>query len=206
VVGLDDRELAAALETARRGEEIGFAELWRQLQPGLLRYLWVIVGDAAEDVASETWLQVARDLRGFAGDGTAFRVGLYRGARHRAIDDRRRAARRPEEPHQAPVDDTVPSDHDPFAEATDRAELAWALRMIGSLPADQAEAVLLRVVAGLDVGQTAQVLGKRAGAVRVAAMRGLRRLARHPEVRALRPDRTDPAGEPTMEPVPQEGV
>jgi hypothetical protein len=32
---------------------------------------------------------------------------------------------------------------------------------------------------------TARVLGKRPGAVRVAAMRGLRRLAAHPEVRRL---------------------
>jgi RNA polymerase sigma-70 factor (ECF subfamily) len=41
-------------------------------------------------------------------------------------------------------------------------------------------------VAGLDVAQTAQVLGKRPGAVRVAAMRGLRRLAGHAEVQARR--------------------
>jgi RNA polymerase sigma-70 factor (ECF subfamily) len=58
--------------------------------------------------------------------------------------------------------------------------------MIASLPKDQAEAVMLRVVAGLDVAQTAQVLGKRPGAVRVAAMRGLRRLAQHAEVQARR--------------------
>ena len=44
-------------------------------------------------------------------------------------------------------------------------------------PKDQAEAVLLRVVAGLDVAQTAKVLDKRDGAVRIAAMRGLKRLA-----------------------------
>ena len=62
----------------------------------------------------------------------------------------------------------------------------WALHMIASLPKDQAEAVMLRVVAGLDVAQTAQVLGKRPGAVRVAAMRGLRRLAQHAEVQARR--------------------
>jgi len=37
--------------------------------------------------------------------------------------------------------------------------------------------VLLRVVAGLDVAQTAKVLDKRDGAVRIAAMRGLKRLA-----------------------------
>jgi RNA polymerase sigma-70 factor (ECF subfamily) len=49
---------------------------------------------------------------------------------------------------------------------------------------DQAEAVMLRVVLGLDAQAAAKVLGKRPGAVRMAAHRGLRRLAetlRRPE-------------------------
>jgi RNA polymerase sigma-70 factor (ECF subfamily) len=52
-----------------------------------------------------------------------------------------------------------------------------ALELIKTLPRDQAEAVLLRHVAGLDVARAAEVLGKRPGAVRVAAHRGLRRLS-----------------------------
>jgi RNA polymerase sigma-70 factor (ECF subfamily) len=36
---------------------------------------------------------------------------------------------------------------------------------------------MLRVVAGLDVGQVARITGKSPGAVRVATHRGLRRLA-----------------------------
>jgi RNA polymerase sigma-70 factor (ECF subfamily) len=52
-----------------------------------------------------------------------------------------------------------------------------AMRLIAGLPSDQAEAVLLRVVMGLDAKTAGQVLGKRAGAVRTAAHRGLRRLA-----------------------------
>jgi RNA polymerase sigma-70 factor (ECF subfamily) len=52
-----------------------------------------------------------------------------------------------------------------------------ALALIRRLPRDQAEAVLLRHVAGLDVPRTAEVLGKRPGTVRVAAHRGLKRLA-----------------------------
>ncbi|MGP4083192.1 RNA polymerase sigma factor, partial [Streptomyces sp. KR55] len=40
-----------------------------------------------------------------------------------------------------------------------------------------AEAVVLRVVVGLDAKTAAETLGKRAGAVRTAAHRGLKRLA-----------------------------
>ena len=52
-----------------------------------------------------------------------------------------------------------------------------ALRLIATLPRDQAEAVLLRAVVGLDADSAGKVLGKRAGAVRTAAYRGLRTLA-----------------------------
>ena len=57
-----------------------------------------------------------------------------------------------------------------------------AIELIASLPKEQAEAVLLRVVVGLDTQSAAQVLGKRPGAVRVAAHRGLKSLARSLDV------------------------
>jgi RNA polymerase sigma-70 factor (ECF subfamily) len=52
-----------------------------------------------------------------------------------------------------------------------------ALALISQLPGDQAEAVLLRVVMGLDAVTAGRVLGKRPGAVRMASYRGLRRLS-----------------------------
>lgn len=184
---MGDIDLAVALRKAVRGDESGFAVLWRELQPAVLRYLWVVCGDAAEDVASETWLQAARDLSAFTGDATAFRVWLFRIARNRGIDERRRAQRRREEVADVVEPGAV---RDVAHDVVERSGTAWALGLISSLPADQAEAVMLRAVVGLDVAGTAAVLGKRPGAVRIAAMRGLRRLAVHPQVR----QRREPAG------------
>ncbi|MEU7865348.1 RNA polymerase sigma factor [Dactylosporangium sp. NPDC049140] len=185
VQGVRDEDLAAPLAAAIEGDASAFAVLWRSLHPPVLRYLRVVCGDAAEDVASETWLQVSRDLSRFDGTATAFRVWLFRIARHRGIDENRRAWRRHEEPHEAVEQLRVAATaRDVAAEVVELDETDRALRMIASLPRDQAEAVMLRVVAGLDVAGTARVLGKRSGAVRVAAMRGLRRLAEHPELRA----------------------
>jgi RNA polymerase sigma-70 factor (ECF subfamily) len=198
---VDEEDLSLALAAARDGDEHGFAVLWRSLQPALLRYLTVVVGDAAQDVASETWLQAARDLRRFRGDARGFRVWLFRLARNRGLDERRRAARRPAEPHPHVEVNAVAADA--ATEALDRLGTDWALAVIASLPADQAEAVLLRVVAGLDVAQTADVLGKRPGAVRVAAMRGLRRLAADREVHAHRDAALPPGRVPAPRP---EGV
>jgi RNA polymerase sigma-70 factor (ECF subfamily) len=170
-------DLSHALTAARNGDPHGFAQLWRGLQPALLRYLRVVVGDHAEDAASETWLQVIRDLDRFRGDLGAFRGWLFRIARHRALDLRRRPRLT-----AAPSLDLVAPDAATVALEGESTE--WALGLIATLPLDQAEAVMLRIVAGLDVATTADILGKRPGAIRVATMRGLRRLATHPQVNA----------------------
>src|SRR5437879_722699 len=87
--------LDSVLRQAQAGDELAFRVLYRDTHPRALRYLQAIVGADAEDVASETWLQVARDLPGFSGDGVAFRGWVATIARHRAADHLRRARRRP---------------------------------------------------------------------------------------------------------------
>jgi RNA polymerase sigma-70 factor, ECF subfamily len=169
-------DLSAAITRAQEGDEESFATLYRALQPGLLRYLRALVGDDAEDVAADTWLQIARDLLTFRGDEDGFRGWSATIARHRAMDHLRRMRRRPA--IAATLDDVidVPDDADSAETALDALSTDVALQMIARLPRDQAEAVLLRVVLGLDAQRAAQVLGKRVGAVRTAAYRGLRRL------------------------------
>ena len=57
----------AVLADAAGGDGAAFAELWRAAHPPLLRYLRVIAEDAAEDVASETWLKAMRASRRSSG-------------------------------------------------------------------------------------------------------------------------------------------
>ncbi len=47
-----------------------------------------------------------------------------------------------------------------------------AIARIATLPPDQAEVVLLRVLAGLGVAEVARIMGKRPGTVRVLQHRG----------------------------------
>ncbi|CAM5706243.1 hypothetical protein SFUMM280S_01577 [Streptomyces fumanus] len=68
-----DGELGAAVARAQEGDEAAFAVAYRIVQPGLLGYLRGLVGDDAEDVASDAWLEIARDLGRFRGDGAGFR-------------------------------------------------------------------------------------------------------------------------------------
>jgi RNA polymerase sigma-70 factor (ECF subfamily) len=170
-------ELSTAVQAATLGDEAAFRLVYRAVQPGLLRYLRALVGDDAEDVASEAWLQIVRDLRSFRGNGDGFRAWAATIGRHRALDLLRRHRRRPT--MLMPVDELtdLPGEHDTAASAVEAMTTDVALALIASLPPDQAEAVLLRVVMGLDARSAAAVLDKRAGAVRTAAYRGLRRLA-----------------------------
>lgn len=174
-------DLSDAVCAAQRGDEEAFRVLYRAVQPGLLRYLRVQVGDAAEDVASETWLQISRDLRRFSGDSAGFRGWVATIGRHRAMDYLRHQRRLP--PPGGPVEllADVAAGDDTAGSALEAMATDTALALIASLPRDQAEAVLLRVVMGLDAKSAARVLGKRAGAVRTAAYRGLRGLASHLE-------------------------
>jgi RNA polymerase sigma-70 factor (ECF subfamily) len=167
----------AVLGAAAGGDEEAFGRLWRDLQPRLLRYFMVAAPVAAEDLASETWLGVIRGLDRFQGNEPAFRAWVFTIARHEVLDWRRRAARRPiaDLPMSDLADQVAPDD--PAATVVEGFSTRAALRVIATLPADQAEAVALRVVAGLEVNRVAAIMGRRPGTVRVLAHRGLRRLA-----------------------------
>ena len=176
-------DLARALHRAQQGDEEGFVALYRDLQPRLLRYAIVLVGrDAAGDVTGEAWLQITRDLHTFTGDLDRFRGWAARIVHHRAMDLCRANARRPTVALDTGEDradrDEPASDGDAAAAALDGLSTDNALALIAGLPREQAQAVLLRAVVGLDAQTAGDVLGKRAGAVRVAAHRGLKRLAR----------------------------
>lgn len=170
-------EFDRRLRAAQDGDEACFTELFRSAQPRLLRYLRTVAGGLADDVAAETWVSVVRGLNRFSGDESQWYAWVFTIARARLVDAQRRAARA-----AVPVDvdilaDAVPAVADVSGTVEEMFSTESALRLIGTLPRNQAEVVLLRYVAGLDVSRTAEVLGRRPGAVRVTAHRALKRLA-----------------------------
>jgi RNA polymerase sigma-70 factor, ECF subfamily len=171
-------DLDLALAAARRGEERGFAELWCNFQPVVLRYLRIVVGDAAEAVASRAWLQLAGEVRRFKGDSIDLRVWLLRTARRHAVQELRRDGQgRAKGGDVAEAATAWREIDEALTEAVGPSATKVALQLLALLPADQAEAVVLQVVAGLDASQTAKVLGVRDEAARRAALQGLRNLA-----------------------------
>ncbi|WP_202879247.1 RNA polymerase sigma factor [Nocardioides cynanchi] len=160
------------------GDGDAFREVYRSTQPALLRYLTVLVGTAdAEDVASETWAQACRDLGRFSGDADGFRGWVTTIGRHRALDLLRQRSRRVRVDRDL-TDIEVADPRDLEATVEEAFGTAGAVALIGSLPRQQAEAVWLRVVMGLDAKTAASVMGTRPGAVRSSTSRGLKTLAR----------------------------
>lgn len=170
-------DFPAVLAAATAGDEAAFGRLWRDLQPRLLRYFAVAAPAVADDLASETWMGVVRGLDRFSGGEPAFRAWVFTIARHEVLDWRRWVARRAAEdlPANGLVERAAPDD--PAADALEGFSTRAALAEVATLPADQAEAIVLRVVAGMGVDRVAAIMGKRPGTVRVLTHRGLRRLA-----------------------------
>jgi RNA polymerase sigma-70 factor (ECF subfamily) len=180
---------ADILAAARAGDSDALTELYRTYQPRVLRYLRAQEPQMADDLAAEVWLAVARGLDRFDGDERGFRGWLFTIARHRLLEHRRRQARRRTDP--------LPAERlDGAVERGWGGDPAWLVieqlgaqqtieELIADLAADQAEAVLLRVLGGFDVAEVARIMDRSPGNVRVLCHRALKRLATRMSEEAL---------------------
>ncbi len=170
-------EFPRILEGARRGDRPALGAIYRELFPGVLAYLRSKAPGEAEDLASDVFVDVARNIAQFDGDEPALRAWVFTIARRRAIDAGRRTARRATDAVPTEALDRIAAEDDPAAEAIEGLDTVAALALVDRLSSRQAEVVRLRVIAGLDVAETAAALGTREGTVRVLQHRALRRLA-----------------------------
>jgi RNA polymerase sigma-70 factor (ECF subfamily) len=169
----------SVLMAAQAGGEWAFAELYDEYNPLLERYFAARASSAAQDLAAETWLGAARTLPKFHGDEVQFRSWLFTIA-HRRLADYWKGRKRQawELADQTALADYLAPDDTERSVLDSISARAAARRIAEVLPAEQAEVVLLRVVAGLEVDQVAQILGRRPGTVRVLQHRALKKLAK----------------------------
>jgi RNA polymerase sigma-70 factor, ECF subfamily len=175
--GLVVLDFERTLRAAQQGDGDAFARIWRQFNPGLLRYLTVKAAPVAEDLGADVWMRIVRALPSFEGDEQNFKAWLYTTARNRLTDWYRSGQRRLESLETSRFM-TIASDSHVESEVAERSATDAAVALIAHLPSAQAEAVTLRVVAGLDVPRVARVMGRSPGSVRVLCHRGLKMLER----------------------------
>jgi RNA polymerase sigma-70 factor (ECF subfamily) len=177
----------STIEGARAGRRSALADLYRDLHPPILRYLSALEPMEGEDLASEVWLDVIAHIDRFEGDERALRSWAFTIARSRLIDLRRRRTRRATEPAAPEEIARHAEPRDVEEEAIAELSTAEALARIATLPRDQAEVVLLRVVGDMSVREAAGIMGKRPGTIRVLQHRALRRLAEQLNARTVTP-------------------
>jgi RNA polymerase sigma factor (sigma-70 family) len=165
------------LEAAREGSEAAWQDLYGGLAPVVLGYLRANSAPDPEDVLSEVFLQVARDIAKFEGEERGFRSWVFTIAHHRLIDAQRHAARRPLDLSAEPPEPDGHAD-DAAEEALARLGLEEVHRVLGSLSEDQRAVLLLRVIGDLSIEDVAKAVGKRPGAVKALQRRGLAAIKR----------------------------
>jgi RNA polymerase sigma factor (sigma-70 family) len=164
-IGLPDR-FETVLAAAQMGLEWPVAALCREFHPKILRYLRAHFPDRAEELASETWSDIASALPTFEGDETSFRRWVFAAARHRMVEAREKSG----SARSTPV-----SEQDDGVSAERRAVDA-ALARIRALPPQQADVLLLRALGDLDVAEVAEITGEPLDLARVSEVEGLKRL------------------------------
>jgi RNA polymerase sigma-70 factor (ECF subfamily) len=169
-----DSDLVAA---ARAGQPWALTEIWQRNAPAVTGYLRGRGASDPDDLTSDVFLAVFERLPSFHGGDDDLRAFVFTVAHHRLVDDLRRRARRGETlEYDAAGDGRTSLSAETLALEAIGEERVHDL--LATLSDDQREVLLLRVVADLSLEQTAQVVGKRVGAVKALQHRALASLRR----------------------------
>jgi RNA polymerase sigma factor (sigma-70 family) len=160
------------IEAAKSGDELAWADIYNELAGPVTGYLRSRGASDPEDLSSEVFFQVARDIHRFNGNESKFRSWVFVIAHRRLIDARRSEGRRPV------TVDTEVSEIDPAGGDVEQevmAELGSAKVevILAELTEDQRNVLSLRIVADLTLQETASVMGKRVGAIKALQRRAL---------------------------------
>lgn len=166
----------SVLAAARLGADWAWRVLYEDTAKPLCAYVGLRGADDPDGLVGDVFLAAAKGIGSFEGDEAGFRSWLFSIAHARLVDERRMRARRRTSP-------TDRSDLEGIADPADVEEVA--LGRIGSdrlgelfsvLSPDQRDVLTLRIIGDLSLEETASILGKKVGAVKVLQHRGLNRL------------------------------
>jgi RNA polymerase sigma factor (sigma-70 family) len=177
-----DGQFDAVLAAARDGAPWALERMFSALAPAVTGYLRVQGSVEPEDLTSDAFVAILRNLRNFQGDEAGFRSWVFTIAHRRLLDERRRRARRPP---PEPLTDTAEAlaPNSPAADdvegAVERSLGAERVRALcDRLVPDQRDVLLLRLLGDLSIEQIAATLGKSNGAVKALQRRGLAAVGR----------------------------
>ena len=166
------------LTAAVEGAEWAWADLYHAYAGRVRGYLRSRGAVEPDDLLGDVFVQIARNLAGFVGDEAAFRSWLFIVAHHRLIDERRRSTRRPLILTDEPARLDQPAPTNVADEAVSNISVEQLYDLLADLTDDQRNVVMLRIIGGLSLDETATALDKNLGAVTQLQRRGLAALRR----------------------------
>lgn len=184
-----DPEVIAEVEGAQNGNANSFALLYDRYVDKVYAYCYHRVGDpqTAEDLTADVFMRAMKRIDSFQWKGRDFGAWLITIARNRCHDHFKSSRFRLEsavaEIHDATSAKSENGQPERTMELQDlRTQVYDALRRLKS---EQAEVLYHRFLQGYDVQTTAEIMGKKSGAIRALQYRALKALAKHVDVEAL---------------------
>ena len=176
----EEKELRLLVARAQRGDTSAIEELYVRHFDRIYSFLAVSVGNRhdAEDLTIQTFVRMIESIGRFKWQSVPFSAWLFRIARNLAIDHFRASTRwQPEADVPEEYGSEVPSAEETALRQLGRVSM---LQLIGSLPAEQRQVVILKFLFSFANGEVATIIGKSEGAVKALQHRALTSLQRHP--------------------------
>jgi RNA polymerase sigma-70 factor (ECF subfamily) len=176
---VDQDELRDVVLRARAGETDAFGLLYDRYVDLIYRFVYYRVGThaLAEDLTSETFLRALRRMSLFTWQGKDFGAWLVTFARNLVLDHFK-SSRHRLEVCTAELSDTDRWEEGPEGAVLDSFTYRALFSAVGELGSEQRECVILRFLYGLSVAETAEIMGKKTGAIKALQYRATRSLAR----------------------------
>ena len=163
---------------AQDGDAEAFGELYDHYVTLVHRYVYHRVGDraTAEDVTSETFVRALRRIDSLSFQGRDVGAWLVTIARN-IIRDHVKSSRYRLEVTTADMRDADRATDGPEDAVVQHLTNKQLLACVQQLGSEQQECIVLRFLHGLSVSETAEIMGKKDGAIKALQHRAVRRLA-----------------------------
>jgi len=167
-----DHEL---IKQAQRGDHHAFGDLYEIHAPAIFRYLFAHLDNSmdAEDLTGEVFLKAWQSLPKYIERGVPFLAFLFRIAHNVLVDhyrqNKRLEQKTPDEMDGYKADGTS----EPVEMVSSQMEHQQILKVLSNLRVDYQSVLTLRFISELSPEETAQVMKRSVGAIRVLQHRAL---------------------------------
>ena len=166
------------IKRAIKGEAEAFGLLYDRYQPQIYRFIYLKVShrEEAEDLTHQAFLKSWEKITEYEFQGFPFSAWLYRIARNLIIDHYRL---KKNNLSLDEIDEIVElkTENNPIVSATEKKlEMERVKKAINQLNSDQQDVIILRFIEEFSIQETASILNKTEGAIKLIQHRAIKNL------------------------------